>query len=382
MYDYKFDTVADLQAVVDQFCNCPKGSRLTVAKRVINRLSELGGYVRVYNDNPITLYKSDRFIVLANESRYNEFSKYFDIIKKDKRGFNSAVFEDMKVELVRCKSIPNVLCRGNQLNYDANVVYRQFFPEDTDYMYILEQSCSKLFNFYANGTDVNVCEEALDEIYYLMNGLYLTDTHIKRQLLPVSIIKDWSLYKALDDVNIGDRIDTLMSMTKEDKRTPFDFLAHSNKIDQVEFYMKMQKRSHEQTFVNSNLYSSGNNYRIDNKINVNGMRDIYEVIKMDDSITTLLTSDVFRLRENGFSIEEYGGSGVRLSCFRDDGIDYLVGKSKSIPDDYIAFYRNRMGAIKRFKIVLKPKREPMSSEAMDRFLESMLVKPNTKMNRI
>lgn len=382
MQDYKFDTVADLQAVVDQFCNCPKGSRLTVAKRVINRLKELGGYVRVYNDNPITLYKTDRFIILANESRYNEFSKYFDIIKKDKRGFNSAVFEDMKVELTRCKNIPNVLCRGNQLNYDANVVYRQFFPEDIDYMYILEQSCSKLFNFYANGTDIGVCEEALDEICYLMNGLYLTDSHIKRQLLPVSIIKDWSLYKGLDDVNIGDRIDTLMSMEKEDTRTPFDFLAHSNKIDQVEFYMKMQKRSHEQTFVNSNFYSTGNNYRINNKINVDGMKEIYEVIKLDTDMRPLITSDVFRLRENGFNIEEFGGSGIRLSCFRDGVVDYLVCKSKYDPNDYTAFYRNRKGDVKSFKIVMKPKRSPMSPEAMDRFLESMLVKPNTKMNRI
>lgn len=382
MYDCKFDTVADLQAVVDQFCNCPKGSRLTVAKRVINRLNELGGYVRVYNDNPISLYKTDRFILISNESRYNEFSKYTDIIKKDKRGFNNAVLEDMKVELARCKSIPNVLCRGNQFNHDANVICRQFFPEDIDYMYVLEQSCSKLFNFYANGTDVNICEEALDEICYIMNGLYLPDTHVKRQLLPVSIIKEWSLYKALDEASIGDRIDTLMTMVKEDERTPFDFLAHSNKIDQVEFYMKMQKRSHEQTFVNSNFYSSSAKYRINNRINVDGVKEIHEVIKFDEDIQPLLTSDVFRLRENGFIIEEYGATGVRLSCFRDNGVDHLVCKSKTSPNDYIAFYRNRKGDVKSFKIVMKPKHEPMSPEAMDRFLESMLVKPNTKMNRI
>lgn len=382
MNDYKFDTIVDLQGVVDNFYDCPKGIRLTVTKRVINRLNEIGGYVNVFNDNPILFHKSDRFIIKYRDIE-NPFMKYSDVLRNDKYNYNKTVFNDIEIELRKCKGMSDLIGKSRYMNHCADTLYNYHY-DAVDFTFILNQACSKLSNFYLNGSDLGVCREAMNEIEYMLSLGYLTGYHIKRHLLHVKMLRDMSLYKSLDTEGIGDRIDNIFNMSdvKRDDDI-FDFLGYGNRTNQIEFYMKMQKRTHEQTFVNSNLYSNEPCHKKDNnKINVNGMEEVYEFFKNQPNLKTLITSDVFRLRTNGFAnIEEFRTPRcIRLTCYRNNDVDSLI--LKSTLDDNVFFFisRNKKGELKKFKVDLKP-RPKMDSDAMDRMVESMLINPN-KMNRI
>lgn len=378
---FSFNTLVDLQAVADNFSSCPKGSRLLVAKKLMNRLNELKGTVTITSDNPLSIYKSDRILIEKNIST-NPFEKYCDYLRDNQSWeFNRHVFNDIKDMVSKHIKYKDIVQECKLLNSLADKLLTRCSGIG-GHLHVLNGDVDKLLNHYINGSDITIVEDALDEIEYMLNTGTPNYYIIKRHLLPVMMIKKHSLYNNPEFSNINERLENLYGTEVEPLDDIFNFFKRGNREDVICQYMRMQKMEYEQTFVNNPLYDI-NDEKHSSIIKLESIISIYEVVKNNPNYIDLTTSDIFRLEKNGFlNIEDrrpdtYNYK-ARLTAYKKNGVVYLIRKSHNRDNIYYFISKNKKGEIKVRTVTLKPIPNGDVMERMNSLVESTV--SNIQMN--
>lgn len=382
MENFSFNSLVDLQIVADNFGNCPKGSRLLVAKKLINRLNDLKGTITITKDNPLCIYRCDRFVIKNEVLKENPFEKYYDYLRDSQSWeFNKCVFDDINEIVSGYTSNMDIVRNCKMLNSFADKLMERCSGLG-GHLHVLSGDVDIIANHFLNGSDITIVENAIDEIEYMLNTGAPNYYVIKRHLLPVMLIKRHSLYNTSEYADVNERLEKLYGTEIEPLEDPFNFFRRGNHDDAIEQYMRMQKREYEQTFVDHPLYDR--TYEDNSSIiKLESIESIYEVIKNNPKYGEVTTSDIFRLEKNGFLNIEDRRPGTynykaRLTAYKKNGVVYLIRKPSDKDNVYYFISKNKKGETKVRSVTIKPVSQGDIMERMNSLAESAV--SNIKMN--
>lgn len=384
MEGFKFDTVEDLQNIVNSFYKIPIKSRFVFANKIHRRLKELNGYVNVFKENPILNYPSERFIV-DNDLSHNEYSKFTNLLNTDVEAFNFSVYNDISLSLDNIKGFYDIVRVCREQNNKADDLYLKKYPTHKDIIAVFKMAVSKITLFLLHGSSIDIVKTAMDDIEFLISTNVLSDSHIRRLMLAPITIKDNSIFKSVFPKDLSERLTSLFNTQIElvkQRKDEFMMLRPFND-EALKAYLKIQKMGYEETLVNS--YYNGDYSLTDRIFNVdiNLVTLVREIVKSDyPNLEMINMIDKFILEQNGLKpIMNKVYNGQDYYVHHKNGIQYVLFKNPKIKDIYFMITRFKDGKIKSYKITVNNTNTLMDKITMDTVLESTFIVDGKKMNR-
>lgn len=386
MEDFKFGTKEELQNSVNNFYKLPMRSRNIIANKIHNRLKELDEFVKVYGENPILNYPSERFIIMDRKSSDNEYSSYANYLNENEiEKFNSIVYNDMELSLNKFTGVYDVVGFCKEQNNKADELYLSKYPSHEDLINVFKKAVSSIELCFLYELAENRARQSMDDVEFVISTNILTESHVRRLLLSIIKLLNMPIFKSRFN-DLKPRLNSLFnSRIQLAKQRVDDFtLARPFNDSALQAYLKIQKIGHEETLVQS--YYNGD-YSITDKVfnvDVNLMVMIDEYVQANHHKLKLIDMiDKFKLEQNGLTPilnKMYKGKDYYMHC--KNGIQYLLYKSIKFEDVYYMITKiNDENRFKSYRITLNESNtflDKMTSSAM---LESTFITNYKMMNR-
>lgn len=374
MDEFRFDTLEQIKHTVNNFHKVPKVSRAVIANGVNRKLRELNEFVEVVKENTILEFPSDRFIVLHESTETNEFNKFKYLLESDIESFNENILESLQKETSNIVSNYELVNKCKEINNKANEVYLSVYPTHNDLINIFECATNLITSHFLFNNNEEILESAMDDIEFIIARNVLTESHVKRLLSPVMILKERPMFKR---TFTSSRLDKLFESDIELPKAYFDEFAlrRPYRNGAIESYLKIQKIGYEEQLVNS--YYNGD-YSITNN---DFIGNIQEAVSLDNIIKNnhkLLQNinyiDKFILEKHGvFPITSRVYEGKEYFLHSKNNKQYTIYKNPNIKDSYFMITESKGDKeYKAFKFTIKNNKY-MSKESMDTMIESAFI---------
>ena len=387
MDNFKFNTKEDLQNAVNDFYKIPMRSRNVIANKIHTRLKEIDEYVKVYGENPILNYPSERFIIMDRKTTDNEYSRYRHYLDDNEtENFNSIIFDDMNLALNDFTGVYDIIRFCKEQNYKADEIYLLKYPSHKDLIDVFKKAISSIELCFLYEIVENRAIQAMDDIEFLISTNILTESHIHRLMLSVIRLLNMPIFKTRFN-NIRPRINELYNSQINLAKQRVDEFTLSRPFNDsaLQAYLKIQKIGHEEALVQS--YYNGDYSITDKLFNVDtDLMDVIIKIVNDKypNLELINMVDKFKLEQEGVTpIMNKMYKGVDYYVHFKKGLQYLIYKSKVHDNRYylITMLYNKNYMLKAYRIVINPCNTFLDKLTSDTMLESTFVTDYRKMNR-
>lgn len=385
MFDFKFNTKEDLEKSIINFYKIPLRSRNVIANKIHARLKELDLYIKVYPNNPILNYPSERFIVIDNKTE-NEYSKYKIILDTSSEEYNLKILEDMKIALNNITGVYEVINFCREQNNKADMIYLTKFPSHEDLLNVFKNAVSKINCFFLYNTNMVIQDSVMDDLEFIIAMNILSENHIKRLLLAPVTLSQKPVFTGL--MNKADKFKNRLNELFNNKisiaRQNADVQSLNRPLNDsaLQAYLKIQKIGHQETLMQS--YYNGD-YSISDRIfdvDVELMCQIHErVSKGYPNLNLIDMIDKFKLEQHGIRpIMNKMYKGKDYYVHHKNGIQYLVYKSIVHEDRYYLVTIKQDGMFKSYRISINSSNSFMDKISMNSVLESTFITDFRKMD--
>lgn len=302
MLDLKYETIEDINNVINNFYKVPKISRFVIASKVHSRLKELDKYVKINKGNPILNYPSERFIV-NEEIIDNEYRKYAYLLEEDVESFNFTIYNDMTLTLDNINKVYEIINFCKEQNNKADEIYLEKFPSHRDLIHVFKMAVTNL-NMFFLGSSPDIFRTSLDDIEFIISTNMLTDSHVRRLLLSTTSLSDMRIYKSFfkNNQELYKRLvalfNTQINLVKQ-RRDEY-ILTRPFNDESLKAYLKIQKMGYEEMLVSMDY---NGDYDISNKIfniDVNEMLEVDIYVKNNQPhLKKINMIDKFKLEHSG-----------------------------------------------------------------------------------
>lgn len=316
-------------------------------------LTKLDKTVEAEVDNPINKFDTRR--VICKEVKINNiFKNYINILQNDIKDFNDIVYNKISNTINFKDTMKTIFQISREYNMYADELIIRYYPHLKPYCEVLRTSVYKLVDYFFKSMNLEIVNNILDDIEFIINSNVLCSSHIERYTFIFKLLMKKSLYSNLLDDNIKDRIWAITSVDGDNF-----YMLPSNKMYTVNTnsllsYLKIRKRDYEMDLVYNDLNSDYN------KVNlyIEGIdKSIEKIFNQYITIVGLFNIDdidVLKLNNKGFSpIFHYTKFAPARECniyFYTDPkteLKYVILKTKN-KDEYIFINKD-----KKFKVQLK-----------------------------
>ena len=383
MLDLKYETIEDINNVINNFYKVPKISRFVIANKVHSRLKELDKYVKINKGNPILNYPSERFIV-NEEIIDNEYRKYAYLLEEDVESFNFTIYNDMTLTLDNINKVYEIINFCKEQNNKADEIYLEKFPSHRDLIHVFKMAVTNL-NMFFLGSSPDIFRTSLDDIEFIISTNMLTDSHVRRLLLPAISLSDMRIYKSFfkNNQELYKRLvalfNTQINLVKQ-RRDEF-ILTRPFNDESLKAYLKIQKMGYEEMLVSMDY---NGDYDISNKIfniDVNEMLEVDIYVKNNQPhLKKINMIDKFKLEHSGLKPimnKTYNGNDYYLHYKKN--VQYLLYKDNNGTCFMIGKLPN--GEFKSYRISLNESNSFMDKITSNTILESTFITDYRKMNR-
>ena len=385
MFDFKFNTKEDLESAINNFYKIPLRSRRVVANKIHNRLKELELYLKVYPNNPIMNYPSERFVVITNESE-NEYSKYKPLLEENVEEFNNKIYSDMNSVVCNITGVYEVINFCREQNNKADAIYLNKFPSHKDLLDVFKNAISKINCYFLYGTNDMLQQSIMDDLEFMIAMNILSNSHVRRLMLTPIILSQKPVFKGLmiKSTEFKNRLNALFNSQITIAKQDADVSSFNRPLNDsaLQAYLKIQKIGHQETLMQS--YYNGD-YSLSDKIfdvDIELMCDVHE--KVDKGYPNLQLIDMidkFKLEQHGIRpIMNKMYKGVDYYVHHKNSIQYLVYKSKVHEDRYYLITIKPDGLFKSYRISLNSSNSFMDKITMNSVLESTFITDYRKMD--
>lgn len=384
MEEFKFDSLEDVQNVVNNFYKLPIRSRMLYAHKVNLRLKELDGYVKVNAENPILNYPSERFIVNSDKTE-NEYSKFENLLNEDVEMFNYKIYDDISLSLDNITGIYDIVRLCREQNNKADDLYLKKFPSHKDLIAVFKQAVSKIEMCILYDFVEDIAVNSMNDIEFIISTNMLSNSHVRRLLLaPMRLFEMQIFQRTLSNYDhIKQRLvalfNTQITLVKQ-RRDEFMMLRPFND-NALRAYLKIQKIGYEETLLdkefNGDYDPSDNFFATD----MNIIKQIDTLVKKEYPVQPINMIDKFKLEQHGIKpIMNKVSDGKEYYIHSKKGIQYVLYKSKR--SDCIYYMITKLnGDLKSYKITITDKKPVMDEVTANTILESTFITNYKKMNR-
>lgn len=385
MENISFNTLEDLQKSVDNFYKVPVRSRFVIANKIHSRLKELNGFVKVFKENPILNYPSERFIIGDSISE-NEYTKYTHLLDEDVESFNFTIYSDIELSLDNLTGLYDIIRFCREQNNKADNIYLEKFPSHKDLIDVFKMAVSKI-NMFFSGSSPEIFKSSLDDIEFIISTNILTDSHVRRLLLaPIRLI-DLPVFKSFfkEHNDLYKRLvaifNTQISLVKQ-RRDEFILMKPFND-EALKAYLKIQKMGYEEMLIGMEY---NGDYDISNRmfsIDINKALKVDEYVRVDyPHLKRINMIDKFKLESHGLKPilnKVYKGKDYYVHYKK--GAQYLIYKNNDKQDVYFMIAKFPDGKYKSYKVTINDSNTFMDKLTLNSILESTFVVDYKKMNR-
>ena len=384
MEEFKFDSLEDVQNVVNNFYKLPIRSRMLYAHKVNLRLKELDGYVKVNSENPILNYPSERFIVNSDKTE-NEYSKFENLLNEDVEMFNYKIYNDISLSLDNITGIYDIVRLCREQNNKADDLYLKKFPSHKDLIAVFKQAVSKIEMCILYDFVEDIAVNSMNDIEFIISTNMLSNSHVRRLLLaPMRLFEMQIFQRTLSNyAHIKQRLVALfnsqITLVKQ-RRDEFMMLRPFND-NALRAYLKIQKIGYEETLLdkefNGDYDPSDNFFATD----MNIIKQIDTLVKKEYPVQPINMIDKFKLEQHGIKpIMNKVSDGKEYYIHSKKGIQYVLYKSKRTDSIYYMITKLN-GDLKSYKITITDKKPVMDEVTANTILESTFITNYKKMNR-
>lgn len=385
MENISFNTLEDLQKSVDNFYKVPIRSRFVVANKIHSRLKELNKFVKVYKENPILKYPSERFIVIDSIGE-NEYSKYSYLLDEDIEAFNFTIYNDISLALDNLTGLYDIIRLCREQNNKADDLYLKKFPSHKDLIAVFKMAVSKLCLFF-QGSSPEIFKSSLDDIEFIISTNILTDSHVRRLLIAPIRLLDSPIFKSFfkNNEELYKRLtaifNTQISLVKQ-RRDEFILTKPFNDAA-LQSYLKIQKLGYEEMLIGMQY---NGDYDVNKKhffVDINNALLIDEYIRVDyPHLKRIGMIDKFKLESHGLKpILNKVYDGKDYYVHYKNNIQYMLYKNENKPDLYYMVSKSKGDKFKSYKITINHSNSFMDKLVLDSTLESTFVVEYKKMSR-
>lgn len=384
MEEFKFDSLEDVQNVVNNFYKLPIRSRMLYAHKVNLRLKELNGYVKVNTENPILNYPSERFIVNSDKSE-NEYSKFENLLNEDVEMFNYKIYNDISLSLDNITGIYDTVRLCREQNNKADDLYLKKFPSHKDLITVFKQAASKIEMCILYDFVEDIAVNSMNDIEFIISTNMLSNSHVRRLLLALMRLFEMQIFqRTLSKYDhIKQRIVALfnsqITLVKQ-RRDEFMMLRPFND-NALRAYLKIQKIGYEETLLDKEFngdYDPSDNFFI---TDMNIIKQIDVLVKKEYPVQPINMIDKFKLEQHGIKpIMNKVSDGKEYYVHSKKGIQYVLYKSKRTDSIYYMITKLN-GDLKSYKITITDKKPVLDEVTANTILESTFITNYKKMNR-
>lgn len=384
MEEFKFDSLEDVQNVVNNFYKLPIRSRMLYAHKVNLRLKELNGYVKVNTENPILNYPSERFIVNSDKTE-NEYSKFENLLNEDVEMFNYKIYNDISLSLDNITGIYDTVRLCREQNNKADDLYLKKFPSHKDLIAVFKQAASKIEMCILYDFVEDIAVNSMNDIEFIISTNMLSNSHVRRLLLALMRLFEMQIFqRTLSKYDhIKQRIVALfnsqIALVKQ-RRDEFMMLRPFND-NALRAYLKIQKIGYEETLLDKEFngdYDPSDNFFI---TDMNIIKQIDVLVKKEYPVQPINMIDKFKLEQHGIKpIMNKVSDGKEYYVHSKKGIQYVLYKSKRTDSIYYMITKLN-GDLKSYKITITDKKPVLDEVTSNTILESTFITNYKKMNR-
>lgn len=384
MEEFKFDSLEDVQNVVNNFYKLPIRSRMLYAHKVNLRLKELNGYVKVNTENPILNYPSERFIVNSDKTE-NEYSKFENLLNEDVEMFNYKIYNDISLSLDNITGIYDIVRLCREQNNKADDLYLKKFPSHKDLIAVFKQAASKIEMCILYDFVEDIAVNSMNDIEFIISTNMLSNSHVRRLLLALMRLFEMQIFqRTLSKYDhIKQRIVALfnsqIALVKQ-RRDEFMMLRPFND-NALRAYLKIQKIGYEETLLDKEFngdYDPSDNFFI---TDMSIIKQIDVLVKKEYPVQPINMIDKFKLEQHGIKpIMNKVSDGKEYYVHSKKGIQYVLYKSKRTDSIYYMITKLN-GDLKSYKITITDKKPVLDEVTANTILESTFITNYKKMNR-
>ena len=293
--------------------------------------------------------------------------------------YNFDVLYDIEHSISNNQSIYGVIETCNIMNYTADDLYFVKYPTHKDLVCMFKKSVNIIESNILNNFDSSIIESIMNDIEYMISMNVLTESYVKRLLLPVKfIVENPAFSKRVESIKprlyslYESQID-IMKQTMDEFRMylPYNYIG-------MESYLKIQKIGHEE-----NLLCKDNNgdYNYDiPEVNITeAVANNISILETYNNIEPINLIDKFILEKNGFlpiTMESINGVDYYIHCKKNR--QYNLYRSTIKENTYYMISKLPNNKFKSYKISVKNNESKIPEDKIDVMIESAF---NTNVNK-